>query len=242
MHLRRFSLSTKLGNIVLLPFDVVLVSPVTQQVQVGSLDKDLLLKAVVGTSISHKIRASRKDFLETHVFDRVEIILKGDKDKDDPTSGAFDVPLHPELALLAHLDTLPYDPYSYIGMSEPTCLLCHQFMAAYTEVSFRQESHVRGSDCRIAFPWVPPSLQGNHEARVMRYFEEIVSAMFASACSQKLHAQSDGGHCDCDCDKRTERQEDDYPRFPKNFDDMYEAFSKLSFEDMPANPTTDDDL
>ncbi|KZV99142.1 hypothetical protein EXIGLDRAFT_762910 [Exidia glandulosa HHB12029] len=167
-----------------LEFLVVLVSPVMRQVA-GSLDKNLLLKAAVGTDRRPKIRADLEDLLETYVFDRVDIILKGDK--DDPTSdisGVLHIPLHPELALVAHLDSLPYTPYSYVGMSEPACLFCHEFLAAYTEVSFRRQLHMRGSDCRLPFPWVPPSLHGDHGARVMRNFVDIVSMMFTSACSE----------------------------------------------------------
>ncbi|KZV99136.1 hypothetical protein EXIGLDRAFT_726215 [Exidia glandulosa HHB12029] len=174
--------SSKLGAIVSHPFNVIVIPPLTRQVVV-SLDKHRLFSAAAGTTTTPELCPGLADLLETYVFHRVEIVLTGYQ--GDPTStdsGALNVPLHPELALLAHLDSLLYDPYPYIGMSEPACLLCHEYIATYSEVSWRRESHVRGSDCHLPFPWVAPSLHGNHDARIMRDFVDLVSAMFASAC------------------------------------------------------------
>ncbi|KZV92837.1 hypothetical protein EXIGLDRAFT_768567 [Exidia glandulosa HHB12029] len=182
--LHRLSHSPRLDSIVSCPLHIQTAPTVLQQVQ-GALDKTSLLRAVSGLYRTPERISMLENALEVHVFQRLEKVLKDGGGLDSSgASGTFTVALHAELALLAYLDTLSCRPFSYIGMSEPSCLPCYEFIAAYTEVSRRHHFYLRGSDCHTTFPWAVPPLHAAHEARIRRNFVEFISVDFAEACAE----------------------------------------------------------
>jgi len=70
-------------------------------------------------------------------------------------------PLHPECGLIQHLETgqdSPWDdipPFTYIGVSRPSCSACRNWIAAFNRLGGRQ-FYIGGTSGKWYWPWGMP--------------------------------------------------------------------------------------